>query len=96
MWKSKRFQSSRLTWRKEEKSLKSCSPWMRRTAAFSATIRINGVYGGIAAAGRIATAGGIAVAGSSFGLRDRLRTLAGGRARMMPLCGGAAAVSPGW
>ena len=30
------------------------------------------------------------------GWRDRLRTLAGGRARMMPLCGRAAAASFGW
>ncbi len=30
------------------------------------------------------------------GLGDCLRTLAGGRARMMPLCGRAAAASSGW
>ncbi len=37
-----------------------------------------------------------AIGGTVGGLGDRLRTLAGGRARMMPVCGCVAAVVFGW
>ncbi len=87
MRKSKRFQSSTLTWRKEGKSLNSCNTWMRQIVASSATIRMTGFAGGIAYAGRIVVAGRTVNVGSSCGLGDRLRTLVGGRVRMMPLCG---------
>ncbi len=76
--------------------MKSCSTWMRRTAASPVAVRMTGDAGGIAAASRITVAGRIDATGSFCGLGDRLRTLDGGRARMMPLCGGAAAVLSGW
>ncbi len=78
---------------------------MRRSAASSGAFGARGVAGGMFA-GRLAYSGCDVVGGTAAawcaatggiigGLGDRLRALAGGRARMMPLRGWAAAASSG-
>ncbi len=96
---------STLTWRKAGASLKSRIICVRSFAASSVAVGASGVDGGMFA-GRLASYGcatargtfadGCSAArGINDGLRDRLRTLAGGRARMMPLRGRVAAASSG-
>ncbi len=80
---------------------------MRIAAASSAMIMTSGAAIGMISGSRAASAGSTAAGGTTAagcslagsiagGLGDRLRTLAGGRARMMPLCRLAAIASSGW
>ena len=81
---------------------------MRSASASSAAVMTGCATSGMIVGGRFASAGctgargGTTSAGCSAtggivgGLGDRLRTLAGGRAWMMPFCGMAACASPGW
>jgi len=107
MWTSERFQVSTLTWRKAGASLKSRSTSVRSASASSAASMTSGAASGMIAGGRFASAGCTgaggttavgfpAIGGIAVRLGDRMRTLVGGRARMMPKCGMAAAASPSW
>ncbi len=80
---------------------------MRSVFGSSAAVGASGAASGMIIGVRFASAGCTgdggttaarcsATRGIDGGLGGRLRTLAGGRVRMMPLCGMAAASSLGW
>ena len=80
---------------------------MRSDSASSFAVGTSGAASGMIVGCRFASAGCTGVGGTTAagcsatggiagGLEDRLRTWAGERARMMPLCGMAAAASLGW